>query len=61
MGVYITVTGSTAREYGLVVGDHLFPSETVLMENVAETDGAAADVKRLLDEATPETAIAPGQ
>jgi hypothetical protein len=61
MGVYITVTGSTAREYGLVVGDHLFPSETVLMENVAETDGAAADVKRLLDEATPETAIAPNQ
>jgi hypothetical protein len=31
------------------------------MENVAETDGAAADVKRLLDEATPETAIAPNQ
>jgi hypothetical protein len=61
MGVYITVTGSTAREYGLVVGDQLFPSETVLMENVAETNGAAADVKALLDDATPETAIAPGQ
>ncbi len=36
LGVYLTVTGSTAREHGLVLGEHLFPSETVLMCNVAE-------------------------
>ena len=38
LGVYLTVTGSTAREHGLVVGKHLFPSETVLMQNAAESD-----------------------
>ncbi|EMA63731.1 hypothetical protein [Halorubrum lipolyticum] len=38
LGVYLTVTGSTAREHGLVVGEHLFPSETVLMRNAAEHD-----------------------
>ncbi|MDZ5812321.1 hypothetical protein U4E84_13310 [Halorubrum sp. AD140] len=38
VGVYLTVTGSTARDHGLVVGEHLFPSETVLMRNVAERD-----------------------
>ncbi|MFA9516135.1 hypothetical protein ACERIT_02775 [Halopenitus sp. H-Gu1] len=37
IGVYLTVTGSTAREHGLVLGEHLFPSETVLMSNAAET------------------------
>jgi len=45
LGVYLTVTGSTAREHGLVVGEHLFPSETVLLENSAEmepTDKAVA-------------------
>ncbi|AZQ14395.1 hypothetical protein [Halorubrum sp. PV6] len=36
LGVYLTVTGSTAREHGLSVGEHLFPSETVLMCNAAE-------------------------
>lgn len=36
MGVYLTVTGSTARENGLVLGEHLFPSETVVMRNTAE-------------------------
>lgn len=35
-GVYLTVTGSTARDHGLDIGDRLFPSETVLLENVAE-------------------------
>lgn len=36
LGVYLTVSGSTARDHGLVLGEHLFPSETVLMRNVAE-------------------------
>ncbi|MFB6255780.1 MAG: hypothetical protein ABEH58_03475, partial [Haloplanus sp.] len=30
LGVYLTMTGSTARDHGLVVGDDLFPSETVV-------------------------------
>jgi len=38
VGVYLTVTGSTARDHGLVVGERLFPSETVLLENAAEVD-----------------------
>ena len=46
LGVYLTVTGSTAREHGLVVGEHLFPSETVLMQNAAEHDST---VERALD------------
>jgi len=41
LGVYLTVTGSTAREHGLVVGEQLFPSETVLLENRAEMDDRA--------------------
>ncbi len=36
LGVYLTVTGSTARDHGLVLGEHLFPSETVLLRNTAE-------------------------
>jgi hypothetical protein len=51
IGVYLTMTGSTAREYGLVLGEHLFPSETVLMENEAETTPDADPLKELL---TPE-------
>ncbi|MEF8907847.1 MAG: hypothetical protein V5A13_08290 [Haloarculaceae archaeon] len=41
LGVYLTVTGSTAREHGLVIGERLFPSETVLLENHAEMDDRA--------------------
>jgi hypothetical protein len=41
LGVYLTVTGSTARDHGLVVGEQLFPSETVLLENASEVDAAA--------------------
>ncbi|WP_049968516.1 hypothetical protein [Haloferax prahovense] len=52
IGVYLTMTGSTAREHGLVLGEHLFPSETVLMENVAEATPAAETVKRAI--ASPE-------
>ncbi|MFW5918579.1 MAG: hypothetical protein ACOCSF_00080 [Halanaeroarchaeum sp.] len=39
IGIYLTVTGGTAREQGLLVGEKLFPSETVLLENVHEADG----------------------
>jgi hypothetical protein len=45
MGVYLTVTGSTARDHGLVLGEHLFPSETVVMRNTAEDH---PDLKRAL-------------
>ena len=46
LGVYLTVTGSTAREHGLDVGEHLFPSETVLLRNAAEH---GPTVERALD------------
>ena len=36
LGVYLTVTGSTARDHGLELGEQLFPSETVLLENASE-------------------------
>ena len=57
LGVYLTMTGSTAREHGLVVGEHLFPSETVLMENAAETDDDAERVAALLTTPREETAL----
>ena len=56
VGVYLTVTGSTARDHGLRVGEELFPSETVLLENPAESDPAHEDLaRRLVDglETTP--------
>ena len=60
VGVYLTVTGSTARDHGLSVGERLFPSETVLMENQCEADSEAVEtVKRALADTTPETAISP--
>jgi len=57
LGVYLTVTGSTAREHGLVLGEHLFPSETVLMENTVEADGKAESIKTLLTEPAIDTAL----
>ncbi|MFB6101881.1 MAG: hypothetical protein ABEJ73_04880 [Haloplanus sp.] len=59
LGVYLTMTGSTAREHGLVVGEHLFPSETVLMENVAEAGSAAERLQAELAGEDLETAIRP--
>lgn len=56
IGVYLTVTGSTAREHGLRVGERLFPSETVLMENTAEHDDAVQSVVDLLV-GQPETTV----
>ncbi|WP_135851187.1 type 2 periplasmic-binding domain-containing protein [Halorussus salinus] len=57
-GVYLTVTGSTAREHGLVVGEELFPSETVLMENYEESGAVAEEVKELFARAETETEMA---
>lgn len=55
LGVYLTVTGSTAREHGLLLGEQLFPSETVLLENVAELgDSARALADLLIDESETE-------
>ncbi|AFK19418.1 hypothetical protein E6P09_11580 [Haloferax mediterranei ATCC 33500] len=58
LGVYLTMTGSTAREHGLVLGENLFPSETVLMENVAEATPAAETVKRVISSPELETELA---
>jgi len=55
LGVYLTMTGSTARDHGLVLGEQLFPSETVLMENASETDATTDRLKGLLREAVEET------
>lgn len=41
LGIYLTVTGATARDHGLHVGSKLFPSETVLLANESETDADA--------------------
>ncbi len=60
VGVYLTVTGSTAREHGLVLGDRLFPSETVLMENAAEVTEAVAAVRSLLAGPDRETVLESG-
>jgi hypothetical protein len=56
IGVYLTVTGSTARDHGLVVGEELFPSETVLLENAAELDGGT-EAARALFERGPEQPV----
>ena len=57
LGVYLTVTGSTARDHGLVVGEHLFPSETVLMRNAAERDAAVERAIATLDAADATSEI----
>ena len=57
LGVYLTVTGATARDHGLRVGEKLFPSETVLLENPAE---GSTDDERLADELVDELAAPPG-
>ena len=48
LGVYLTVTGNTARDHGLVLGEQLFPSETVLLENTAEIDDEIAAVRSIV-------------
>ncbi|AGB32144.1 hypothetical protein C488_07572 [Natrinema pellirubrum DSM 15624] len=61
LGVYLTVTGSTARDHGLLLGEQLFPSETVLLENTAETTETVAFVRSLLNGKDLETELAVGQ
>ncbi len=58
LGVYLTVTGSTAREHGLVLGEQLFPSETVLLENGSEVTDAVATVRSALANGAAETELA---
>jgi hypothetical protein len=59
LGVYLTVTGSTARDNGLVIGDRLFPSETVLLENVNEgSDAVQAVAEAVVAAVGSETALA---
>ncbi|WP_436924289.1 hypothetical protein [Halosimplex amylolyticum] len=48
IGVYLTVSGSTARDHGLEVGEHLFPSETVLLRSEPEVTDAVERVADLL-------------
>jgi len=57
LGVYVTVSGSTAREHGLVLGERLFPSETVLLENDRESEPADDLVKRVLEPVETELAV----
>jgi protein-arginine kinase activator protein McsA len=45
-------------EHGLVVGEELFPSETVLMENYEEAGAVADRVKELFARAETETEMA---
>jgi hypothetical protein len=59
LGVYLTVTGSTAREHGLLVGERLFPSETVLLENVSELDDAARALADLFIDESETELVAP--
>ncbi|SDR41866.1 hypothetical protein [Natronobacterium texcoconense] len=58
LGVYLTVTGSTAREHGLLLGEQLFPSETVLLESAPEVTESVAAVRSLLNGADLETELA---
>jgi len=61
LGVYLTVTGSTARDHGLRVGEALFPSETVLLANPAETDAETDALAETLvdDTGSPDPTASP--
>jgi len=56
LGVYLTVTGSTARDHDLELGERLFPSETVLLQNDTERTSATERIAALFDDPT-ETAL----
>ncbi|WP_121743098.1 hypothetical protein [Natronorubrum halophilum] len=58
LGVYLTVTGSTARDHGLLLGEQLFPSETVLLETTPEVTDTVAGVRSLLNGTDLETELA---
>jgi hypothetical protein len=57
LGVYLTVTGSTAHDHGLELGERLFPSETVLLENQSEGEDGIDRVRDLFT-APEESALA---
>ncbi|MFB6141804.1 MAG: hypothetical protein ABEJ30_00500 [Halorientalis sp.] len=59
LGIYLTVTGSTARDHGLELGEQLFPSETVLLENAREASDATRAVTESLVGPSGETELAP--
>jgi hypothetical protein len=56
LGVYLTVSGSTARDHGLELGERLFPSETVLLENEHERTETTQEVAALFEH-PDETAL----
>ncbi|MFB6223964.1 MAG: hypothetical protein ABEH86_09895 [Haloarcula sp.] len=56
LGIYLTVTGSTARDHGLDLGAQLFPSETVLLENAHERTETTKQVADLFED-PEETAL----
>ncbi|MEF8915295.1 hypothetical protein [Natronomonas sp.] len=57
LGVYLTVTGSTARDHGLRIGEQLFPSQTVLLENPAEAGEGVQEVAEQIVGGIETTAI----
>ncbi|WP_254523609.1 hypothetical protein [Natrinema caseinilyticum] len=57
LGVYLTVTGSTARDHGLLLGERLFPSETVLLENTVETTDTIDYVRSVVNGSDLETEL----
>lgn len=52
VGAYLTVSGGTARDHGLVLGERLFPSETVLLETGESPPGGDA-VRQLVGDGSP--------
>jgi hypothetical protein len=56
-GIYLTVSGGTAREHGLLVGERLFPSETVLLQNVTELTPRARSVRDSFEGLETESAL----
>ncbi|WP_459194198.1 hypothetical protein [Halosimplex sp. J119] len=58
IGIYLTVSGSTARDHGLEVGEQLFPSETVLLRSEPEATDAVERVADLLVTAETGTRLA---
>ena len=55
------MTGSTARDHGLVLGEQLFPSETVLLESTPEVTDSIAAVRSVLANGVEETELAVGR
>jgi hypothetical protein len=60
LGIYLTMTGSTARAHGLELGEPLFPSETVLMKNDEELTAPARTATSLFETDRSGTALPVG-